>query len=348
VHFLRASFLILSAALLSVKCVAAAYTLTWPTPNPSFNNGEPYTAFIQPTAAGDPVSGTFGGVRNNGYRFHEGIDIKPFLKKTRKGEPTDPVYAAMDGVVAHISTKPGNSGYGRYVVITHNLGKVEVYTLYAHMAEIDSSIVPGTVVKAGSTLGKMGRSAGGYSIPRDRSHLHFEIGLKYGSRFQQWYDRQQFGSPNYQRDFNGMNLEGFDPLRFFIDYKAGNANDMCEYIRNLPAAYVVRVNCAEVPEILNSNYGLLTKDIPPSGLAGWDIAFTWYGLPTLFTPLTREDLLQLDQPGVIRLKAFDRALVTQNHSRDTVKMKNGKPTIYGGTTDILEMIFGHKISQSRR
>jgi hypothetical protein len=33
--------------------------------------------------------------------------------------------------------------------------------------------------------------------------VHFEIGLRYGTSFQSWYDRQKFGSPNWQGSFNG-------------------------------------------------------------------------------------------------------------------------------------------------
>jgi murein DD-endopeptidase MepM/ murein hydrolase activator NlpD len=102
------------------------------TPNPAFTQGAPIEDFIHATSSGDPVSGTFGAVRTNGRRFHEGIDIKPVMPRTRKGEPTDPVYAAMDGTVAHISTMSGKSNYGRYVVILHDMDGVEVYTLYAH------------------------------------------------------------------------------------------------------------------------------------------------------------------------------------------------------------------------
>ena len=348
VHFFRPILLLLSSAILSAPGLAGAYTLVWPTPNPAFFNGEPIENYIQPTATGDVYSGTFGGVRNDGRRFHEGIDIKPCMPRTRKGEPTDPVYAAMDGVVAHISAMPGFSNYGRYVVILHDINNVEVYTLYAHLASIDPSIRPGMQITAGTQIGIMGRSGAGYTIPKPNAHTHFEIGLKYGSRFQQWYDRQQFGSKNYQQDFNGMNMEGFDPLQFFKDYKEGKADDMCAYIRSLPVAYILRVNYAEVPEIVTRNGGLLMKKIPDIGLAGWDIAFTWYGLPIQFTPLTQTDLTSMDVPGVIRLKAYDRAWITQNHSRDTVRMRNNQPTVYSGATDILEMMFGHRLGSRGR
>jgi len=348
VHPVKASLRLLACALAYATPLACgAYDLVWPTPNPAFSQQAPIETFIQPTVSGDPVSGTFGAVRTNGYRFHEGIDLKPVMPRTRKGEPTDPVYAAMDGVVVHTSTMSGKSNYGRYIVLSHKMEGVEVYTLYAHLAAVDSSIRPGVVVSAGTTIGTMGRSAAGGTIPRDRAHLHFEIGLVYGSFFQRWYDRQKFGSPNYQGNFNGMNLEGFDPLQFFHDYSDGKAGDMAGYIKSLPSGYVLRVNAAEVPEFARDNPGLLSRPIPAEGPAGWDITFTWFGLPKMLTPLARADLGAADSPGVVRLKAINRQLIEANHSRDTVRIKNGKPVMYSGATDILELMFGHSFSSKR-
>jgi peptidoglycan LD-endopeptidase LytH len=336
------------SAILLPATFCFSFTLVWPTPNTAFSEGKSISAFIQPTSdGGDPLSGTFGGVRNNGYRFHEGLDIKAILPRTRKGEATDPVFAVMDGVVAHTSPVAGKSNYGRYIVILHEMDGVKFYTLYAHLAAIDPSIRPGVSVTAGTTLGTLGRSGAG-AISKARSHVHLEIGLKYGDNFQPWYNRQKFGSQNYQGNFNGMNLEGFDPLAFYTDYKAGKVPDMATYIRGLPAAYMLRVNIADVPQIARENPALLHRPIPDGGLVGWDITFTWYGLPILMTPLTSSDLTANDAPGVVRLKAVNRQILADNHCRDTVKLKNGKPVVYSGAFDILEMMFGRQISSKAR
>ena len=57
----------------------------------------------------------------------------------------------------------------------------------------------------------MGRSAGGYAIPKDRAHVHFEIGLKLSDNFDSWFTWKKFGSPNQHENWNGMNLMGLDP-----------------------------------------------------------------------------------------------------------------------------------------
>jgi len=339
----RARLLIILASLFQLPFMCAAVSLVWPTANPAFSQGEGMESFVQPTVSGEVLSGTFGAVRNNGTRFHEGLDLKPFLKRTRKGEATDPIYAAMDGVVAHVAKIAGRSSYGRYVVLIHDVDSVQVYTLYAHLSSIDEGLTQGMKIKAGTVIGVMGRSAAGYSISKDRAHLHFEIGLLMGDNFQAWYAKQKFSSPNYHGNYNGMNLTGFDPLAFYEAYRDGKVQSMATYIRSLPTAYVLRVTTANVPAFVLRNPALVKGAIPADGLVGWDIAFTWYGMPKEWTPLQKENLSTADKAGGARLVAINRDLVGANHSRNTVRIKNGNPVIYKDSMDSLEKLFGKPI-----
>ena len=59
-------------------------------PNPAFQQGKPLEAFIQPTSSGKLVSGLFGCVRNNGHKFHEGIDLYPIARDS-SGEAIDKI-----------------------------------------------------------------------------------------------------------------------------------------------------------------------------------------------------------------------------------------------------------------
>ena len=113
--------------------------------------------FFAPTAPDKPwTSGSFGCVRNNGQRLHEGLDIL-HLQTDRRGEPTDPVMATADGTVVYISTKPGLSNYGQYVVIRHVVEGIEMYSLYAHLSAIQPGLQTGQPVKAGQVVATMGR-----------------------------------------------------------------------------------------------------------------------------------------------------------------------------------------------
>lgn len=88
--------------------------------------------------------------------MHKGLDLRAAVGT--------PVFAAADGVV-HTS-KSGTSGYGVYVVLTHNNG--EFYTIYGHLSS--RAVSEGATVKAGQQIGLSGNT-GNSTGP----HLHFEI-----------------------------------------------------------------------------------------------------------------------------------------------------------------------------
>ena len=274
------------ASLFAVLLVCRSFAdIVWPTPSKGFALGQPPETFLQPTAGGKPLSGAFGDVRNNGYRFHEGIDIRP-ERRDRRGEALDDIYAAMDGVVSCVNRVSGNSGYGRYVVLTHTDEDVAVYTLYAHLSEIDASLRRGDRVSAGARLGRMGRSAQ-YAIGKAQSHLNFEIGLSSSMNFDKWYyASKKFKTKNRFGNYNGINLTGFDPLAFFYAARAGKVDSMAGYIKSLPTAFVVRVYTSAIPDFAKMYPNLVEG--PLEGEA-WDIYFTWYALPQKFRRVSGAD-----------------------------------------------------------
>ncbi|MEX2044310.1 MAG: M23 family metallopeptidase, partial [Opitutus sp.] len=206
--------------------------LVWPTPGMAWAEGRPPSSFLQHAGSGDPDSGGYGGVRDGGAQFHEGIDIKP-VARNRSGEPLDPVFAVMAGVVRHVNPVAGGSSYGRYIVMEHPDQSPAVYTLYAHLARISPEVRVGGALASGAVLGTMGHSAGGYVIPRNRAHLHFEIGVVLTRDFQSWYDRQGFGSRNEHGMWNGMNLMGLDPLDFFNAWRDRRIHSVQDYLNQL-------------------------------------------------------------------------------------------------------------------
>ena len=91
---------LLSALLVVSSAVASAaerIAISWPTPNTAFARGLGIADILQHAGSGDPASGGFGCVRTNDTQFHEGIDIKA-VGRDRAGEPTDSIFAAMDGL----------------------------------------------------------------------------------------------------------------------------------------------------------------------------------------------------------------------------------------------------------
>ena len=252
-----------------VFCLSACgQGLIWPTPNSAFQEGRPLEDFIQPTASGKLISGLFGCVRNDGHKFHEGIDLYP-ISRDRSGEAKDAIYSVLPGRVVHVSTVAGHSSYGRYVVVLHDGQQPAFHTLYSHLASVADGIVAGARVESGTTLGIMGRSAT-YSIPKSRAHLHFEIGLRLSNTFQSWYDQQTFRTHNYHGIWNGMNLVGIDPLDFYEKMRSDPHLTIDTYFRNLTTAFTVRVTTRKVPDFVRRYPTLLTQRLGYHEIYGWE------------------------------------------------------------------------------
>jgi murein DD-endopeptidase MepM/ murein hydrolase activator NlpD len=260
----------------------STFFLSWPTPNPSFVQGLGYSAFLQKTGPGKEFSsGAYGCVRNNGYKFHEGVDLFP-VKREQNGRALDSVFSAMSGRVVYINNDSTKSSYGRYIVLEHEQFRPILYSLYAHLGSFSPPLKVGNSVKVAQVLGRMGNSSS-FSIPLNRSHLHFEIGLRLSQNFQNWYNRKTFKTPNTHGNFNGYNLVGIDPLPFFKLYQSGDIKSPADYFENLKENVSVAVKSNHPPSILSINPTLeqqvaSTIDKPN----GWICRFGPYGIPLSF------------------------------------------------------------------
>ena len=207
----------------------------------------PIAESFQDTGTGNPQSGMFGTVRTGESgmgQFHEGLDIK-CLTRDRHGQPLDKVYAVADGRVAYASRVAGNSNYGKYVVLLHPDRIGEVYTLYAHLSDIEEKTRPGAMVAAGDTIAQMGHTSS-TGIPVERAHLHFEIGLVINAHFADWY-RSKRQTPDHGA-WHGWNLLGVNPLdalRFAHDH---GQMDFDAFLRATPVAFSMAVKIAQVPD----------------------------------------------------------------------------------------------------
>lgn len=318
----------------------ASSGLIWPTPNRAFQEGESIEAFVQPTSSGRIESGLFGCVRNGGSKFHEGLDLFP-VKRSPQREALDPVYAILPGRISHVSKRSGHSSYGRYLVVVHDGEAPAFHSLYAHMASIDPAIQVGSRVEAGTVLGIMGRSAAGYSIPRSRSHVHLELGLKLTDDFQSWFDRQSFGSKNRHGNWNGMNLVSVDPLDYYRAVRKGEVTRFHEYLKRLPVAARIRVHSAKVPDFVQDYPALVTRSYANRQVVAWDIALTQFGLPKEWTPRFSEERLE-GRAGEVRVLTYDPRLLEDQSCRRVIRLGGRVPTIAPGTVTILKKLFGFK------
>ena len=329
--------LVVAAAIPLGAQTAGRVEIVWPTPNTAWADGRPPRDFLQHAGSGDPESGGFGGVRSNGLQFHEGIDIRP-VARDRRGEPTDDVFAAMAGIVRHVSRNAGDSNYGRYIVLEHPDVAPGVYTLYAHLARVASEVRVGANVALRQTIGTMGHSSGGYTMPRDRAHLHFEIGLMMTRNFQSWYDSKKFGSRNDHGFWNGMNLMGIDPLDFLDQWRTHKVNTFEEYFASVRPAVRLRIASRSVPDFITRYPALLTKPMPEN-VSGWEIVFNWTGLPIRWTPLSPMETFGLsrNEPTLVDV---DATLERQQRSKTLAVNRRGRWTVGRDLEIVLQLLFG--------
>jgi hypothetical protein len=185
----------------------------------------------------------------------------------------------------------------------------------------------------------MGRSAGGYAIPKERAHLHFEIGLMLTRDFQSWYGRRKFGSPNDQGLWNGMNLLGIDVLDFLGDWRAKRVNTFRDYFAQIEPVVTLRIATLRTPDFVTRYPALLTKELPLGPVAGWEIKFAWTGLPVAWTPLTSLETLGLarELPRIISVNA---EVEKRQRSKSLAVAKGGGWAIGKDLETVLQLLFG--------
>ncbi|MCD8482197.1 MAG: M23 family metallopeptidase, partial [Verrucomicrobia bacterium] len=232
--------------------------------------------------------------------------------------------------------------YGRYVVLVHDSHQPVHYSLYSHLRSIQPGLEIGSQVAAGETIGIMGRSAGGYTIPRERAHLHFEIGFWLSDQFQTWYDRQDFGSPNRHGNFNGMNLVGIDPLAYLEARRDGRQGSLQAFLHSLPVGFIVQVRSAYIPHLVRRNPQLLTRQLPSDGVQGWEVEFTAYGFPLRFTPLDATAAERMGPPGAVVITAVSPEEIRTFACRRMVQLQGAQARPGDGFRRIVQLLFDLK------
>jgi len=293
--------------------------------------------YFVPTTGKTWVSGTFGCVRSDGWQMHEGLDIK-CLQRDRHGEPADPVMATADGAVAYINDRPSLSNYGRYIVVLHHIGGMEIYSLYAHLSAVASALRVGQAVRAGEKIAVMGRTSNTRErISKERAHVHFELNLYYSDHFNSWFKRHFSGERNDHGLFNGENLVGIDArLILLAEHEEGARFDLLSWIQHRPELCRVLVRQTDFPWL--HRYPMLVKQgVLPRGeqVAGYEIALDFNGLPFELIPRTAA---QCKGPAKFQLVSVNEAEYAKNPCRRLVTRQGSRWELGGNGLSLLDLL----------
>ncbi|MFM8471200.1 MAG: M23 family metallopeptidase [Limisphaerales bacterium] len=280
--------------------------------------------YFAPTPGKTWESGTFGCVRSDGHQLHEGLDIK-WTQRDRKGEPTDPVLASASGTVAYVNRKAVLSNYGNYLVLRHRIEGLDLFTLYAHLASISEDLQNGSPVKAGDTLGVMGRTTNTKTrIAAERAHVHFEIDLVASEHYAQWHEANLAGLRNDHGNWNGRNLLGLDPRALLHQQHAqGDQFSLLHFLQT--QTELCRVLLRRSDFAFARRHAPLVRRNPATekeGIGAYEVALNFNGIPLQITPRTPGEAK--NYPAKIHLLTVNDAEQAKNGCRKFLTQTSGK------------------------
>jgi hypothetical protein len=214
----------------------------FPTPNGRLFEGEE-EGYVAKTRTNDRY-GFPGWTREQGERFHKGVDILPVqyekLKQTVRISyydphthesfsrrepvlvPKDEIYSVLDGTVIMANQDEERSGYGRYIMIEHNFPNGDPFiSMYAHLNKVE--VKKGQQVITGDRIGWMGTTssnAGGRTYLKAIPHCHFEIGRVINDGFERTVLAKMLYPKMLGGRYDPRNIQPFDPIQFLRKYKA--------------------------------------------------------------------------------------------------------------------------------
>ena len=293
--------------------------------------------FFVPTVGKPWTSGCFGCVRTEGWQMHEGLDIR-CLQRDKHGEPTDPVNATADGIVAYINRKSALSNYGNYIILRHTIDGIEVYSTYAHLREVREDLKSGSTVKSGEQIGVMGRTANTrQGISKDRAHVHFELNLLVNERFATWYAKTFPGQRNDHGQWNGQNLLGIDPRAILLEqHEQGNAFNLIKLLQSQPELCRVTIRDTNFPWL--TRYAPLVKPNPlatKEGIVGYELALNFNGIPIELIPRAASEVKGKSR---FQLLSVNEAEQKKNPCGKIVTKRNGQWEFATHGQNLLELL----------
>jgi murein DD-endopeptidase MepM/ murein hydrolase activator NlpD len=316
---------------------ARAESFLLPTSNRALFEPGGEEKFFAATPGKPWTTGTFGCVRTEGWQLHEGLDIR-CVERDKRGEPVDPVMATADGTVAYINRRPSLSNYGNYVILCHQIGGVQIYSLYAHLKEVRSGLHAGQGVRAGETIAVMGRTSNtAQSISKDRAHVHFELDLVLNDRFPEWYRKTFPSQRNDHGVWNGQNLVGLDPRLLLLAQAAQGAKfNLIEFIRDQTELCRVMVRQTNFPWV--TRYPALIRRNPTAekeGIAGYEVALNYVGLPFEVVPRAASEIKSKSRIQLLSVNAAEK----QKHPcRKLVVERGGRWELTSNGLHLLELL----------
>jgi murein DD-endopeptidase MepM/ murein hydrolase activator NlpD len=232
--------------------------------------------------------------------------------------------ATADGTVVYFSTKPALSNFGKYIVIRHFIEGIEIYSLYAHLSEIQPGLAVGKPVKAGETIATMGRTSNtGETIAKDRAHVHFELNLFVNEGFASWHKETFPKQRNDHGIWNGQNLDGLDVREILLaEHNPAARFSLLNFIRSQTELCRVLVRSTNFHYL--KRYPMLVLPNPTAqkeGVAGYEVVLNYNGVAFALMPRAASEIHGSSR---VQLLSVNEAEEKANPCRHLVVRRDGR------------------------
>lgn len=113
----------------------------------------------------EKLNNTFGRVRNQGKRPHQGWDIEASVGT--------PVFAIARGIVKWVEAGGNKGDYGKQICLEFEHKGKMLFAHYAHLSAV--WVKANDWVEEGQQLGITGKTGNAKNLRAEEDHLHFEI-----------------------------------------------------------------------------------------------------------------------------------------------------------------------------
>jgi hypothetical protein len=107
----------------------------------------------------------------------------------------------------------------------------------------------------------------------------------------------------------------------------------------LERVVTVRIATLRTPDFVARYPSLLTKPLPLGPVGGWEIKFSWTGLPIAWTPLSAMEVAGLprDQPRIMSVNA---EIERRQRSKTLAVSRRGSWAVGKDLETVLQQLFG--------
>ena len=161
------------------------------------------------------------------------------------------------------------------------------------------------------------------TIAKDRAHVHFELNVLLNDNFAAWFKTTSPGERNDHGEWNGLNLNGLDPLQILMGEKPGAKKfSLLDFVRSQTELCRVLVRDTNFPYLKRYPQLVLKNPVTEKeGVAGYELVLNYNGVPFALMPRAASEI---KGTAKFQLVSVNAAEALANPCRKLVVQRGGR------------------------